>query len=373
MKEEENMTNMFAKYKFMIYGMASIITSLAMPTSIVIDYLIEPISLSFLINTFNALGSILIIGGIFEITMKDKFIKDVTKDFIKALFLDKSSLGHFTQDDLFLMKKNLQQALLGKRNYHYKNKFSAMLNDSFFQIARGRHKNKEFNMFFDYYTVVIYIKKSLDSKYVEVEFDLKYKLVNNTFDDEGNPREVENGIFVKRFFPPFAKEEPTQELISMSTTADGIRNTYSATDFTEKIVNKDTSDNVKAIKEDVKKQLQKKTGEEDETEEILLKFKDTLILEKKISVKTLYNDINYTHIFKRPTLNYSIHFIDENVDMSITDVDYLSLRLFSGLNKKNNDKIHPVLKGNSISLTVSDELLLAGEGIMINSVRPKHC
>jgi hypothetical protein len=57
------------------------------------------------------------------------------------------------------------------------------------------------------------------------------------------------------------------------------------------------------------------------------------------------------------------------VDTELKGIDYLSLRLFSGLNKKNNDKIHPVLKGNSISLSVSNELLLAGEGISINSIR----
>lgn len=138
--------------------------------------------------------------------------------------------------------------------------------------------------------------------------------------------------------------------------------------FEEVLLTHGSEDDVRAIKEDVKKQIQKKV-DGNMHEPFNVSFKDELIVEKKIWVKTLYSDINYSHIFKRPTMNYSIHYIDENVDIELQGIDYLSLRLFSGLNKKNNDKIHPVLKGNSISLTVSDELLLAGEGISINSLR----
>jgi hypothetical protein len=368
-----NSSSKFAKAKFIIYGMLAIIVSLSLPESIKIDFL-SPTSFSlfFLMNVFNAIGAILIVGGIFEIILKDQFIQEVSKDFIKALFLERSSLGRFNQSDLIQMKTNIQEELLGKGNNHFKNKLMHMINNSFFQIARGTHANEDFNMFYDYYNVVIYIKGS-SKRFIEIEYDLKYKLINNKVDEKRQLIDsVLTTVFAKRFFPSFKDDDVTQKVLSLVIKKDGQLYDYKEDIdkglFVEQILNKGTEDDIKALKEDVKKQIQRKNDDESFSP-LEVKFHDYLIVEKKILVKTLYTDFNYSHIFKRPTLNYSIHFIDENVDVSLEEVDYLSLRLFSGLNKKNNDKIHPVLKGNSISLTVSDELLLAGEGISINSIR----
>ena len=98
-----------------------------------------------------------------------------------------------------------------------------------------------------------------------------------------------------------------------------------------------------------------------------MSFKNRLIVHKKIKISTLHDDIHYSHIFNRPTLNYTIRYLDENV--STDTKDYLTLRLFSGLNKKSSDKIHPTLAGNSISLSVSEGILLPGEGISIVALR----
>lgn len=365
-----------AKAKFIICGMVSIIVSLSLPKSVCIPFIFDAeFSLNILTNIFNAIGSILIVGGIFEVRFKDQFIREVSKDFIKSLFLDRSSLGRFDEPELLNMKKNIQKELLGECNRSYKKKFLRMIDDSFFKIARGKHTDDDFNMYYEYYTVVIYVRKS-DNEYVNIEFDLKYKLVNNKIDQDGKLTENQNNIFAKRFFPPFSAEEKTQTVLSLKIKADDRHIDYSKEitkgSFEEQIINKSSEDNVKALQEDVKKQIQKHQ-EDDSFEPIQIKFKKNIILEKKVLVKTLYTDLNYIHIFKIPTMNYSIHFIDENVDVNVEHMDYLSLRLFSGLNKKNNDKIHPVLKGNSISLSVSNELLLPGEGLSINSVRKDWC
>lgn len=393
-QNEKNLVQAFAQAQFIIYGMLCIIFSLGIPDVLCFSFSPEPWSMSLVKNVFNAFGSILIVGGIFEIRLKNQFIKEVSQDFIKALFLEKSSLEHFNRDDLRQMKTNLQEQLLRSGNTHFKKKCMNMINGSFFKIAQGNHHNPDFNMYYDYYKVDMYVKKSA-GRYVEVEYDLKYKLVNNQVDEEGHIVPSNNNVFAKRFFPPFAAEEETQKLMAFSVKVDGGDTVDYAVEiakgmFQEQIVNKGVEDDIRAIQEDVKKQILKKeaeplavTGSEslphgsveqeqsapDIYEPYTIEFNDYLIVEKKLMIKTLYSDLVYNHIFKRPTLSYQIHYIDENVDVSLKDIDYLSLRLFSGLNKKNNDKIHPILKGNSISLSVSDELLLAGEGISILAMR----
>lgn len=172
---DNNIQSQVTKAKFIIFGMIFIIVSLSLPQHCSIGS--WEFSLNIWINIFNAIGSILIVGGIFEVVFKDQFIKQVSKDFIKALFLDKSSLHHFNHDDLTQMKKNIQEELLGEHNKHFKNKLLRMLNESFFRIAQGKHINDDFNMYYDYYNVVIYVKKST-SNYVCIEYDLKYKLKN---------------------------------------------------------------------------------------------------------------------------------------------------------------------------------------------------
>jgi len=120
------------------------------------------------------------------------------------------------------------------------------------------------------------------------------------------------------------------------------------------------------IQQDIKRQIQRK--KDDGGHEVFqVNFNKTLVVEKKIQIKTTYSDICYSHIFKRPTLNYSISYSDENVDHKTKD--YITMRLFSGLNKKNNDRIHPTLYGNTISLSVHGDLLLPGEGLTIIALR----
>lgn len=326
-------------------------------------------------NLLNAIGSILLVGGIFEIMFKEKFISEVSESFVKTIFLDSNSLNHFKYDELFLMQKSIQNKLLNGNKTEYTQKILDMINDSFFAMARGKHKTQDFNTHFQYYNSFLYVnKKKNNSNKVEIEYEIKYEVVNNTLDENGHLLDIELEIFSKRFFPLALSQEEnsiTQELVGLTIKADDTFKDYKDEiknqKFQEITVEIEEQDSVK-IQEDIKRQIQfKKDVSTFET--FKMKFKKSMIVEKKIKIITMYNDIGFYHTFKRPTLNYSMQYHDENVN---TDTkDYLTMRLFSGLSKKPNDKIHPVLKGKVISLHVSDGILLPGEGICVVALREK--
>lgn len=354
-------SNIFAS-QFIIYGLLALLFYTLIPEE-------GHASVNILKNILNAIGSILLVGGIFEVAFKDKFIGEVSDNFVKTIFLDSNSLEHFKSKDLISMKRSIQERLLHGKNSEYSEKILRMINDSFFHMAQGNHKNNDFNKYFQYYNSVIYVnKKEPDSQKVTIEYEIKYEIVNNYTNEEGIITESEVDIFSKRFFPLSLSTEDniiTQELSSLKITKDNDYIDYKEEirngSFKEKTIGHEEQDSIK-IQEDVKRQIKYK-----EDEDFRIKFKKSLIVEKKIKIITMYNDIGFYHTFKRPTINYSIQYHDENV--SVKTKDYLTLRLFSGLNKKPNDKIHPVLKGKVISLHVSDGLLLPGEGICIVALR----
>lgn len=351
---------------FIIFGLLSIIAYILIPQSD--NYVLE-----ILRNLFNALGAILIVGGIFESIFKEKFIEEVSNKFVKAIFLKPSTLNNFKDKELEEMNKNIQSKLLKKnKNNTCSVKIISMINNSFYQMAKGTHDKDEFNTFFQYYNSMMYVNKKTEESQetVEIEFILKYEIINNKKDKET----VNVGIFAKRFFPLSLSSKEnciTQELISLSIKKDNesikdysedIKNNK----FKEIIVEKEERDSIK-IQEAIKRQIQYKKDGDADFSPFEVDFHHKMIVEKKIKVVTLFNDITYSQIFNRPILNYSIQYYDENV--SSTDKDYLTLKLFSGLNKKVNDKIHPILKGNLISLNISDGILLPGEGINIVALR----
>lgn len=353
----------FASSAFIITGLIFLIVYLLIPEKV------HPLC-DILKNLTNALGSILIVGGIFEIVFKEQFIKEVTSSFVKTIFLKPTSLENFKDEELEQIHKSIQQRLLyTNKNNYYSNRILTMINDSFYEMAKGTHHNKDFNTFFQYYNSVLYVNKKEEDDYVNIEYEIKYEIINNT----KNKEEVEIDIFSKRFFPlslSLTGNCITQVLTSLNIKSDGKGMDYAKEirdgKFKEQTLDKDDLDNIR-IQEDVKRQIQ--VEKEGIFTPFRVKFKEKLIVEKKIKIVTLYDDICFSHIFKRPTLNYSIQYHDENV--SVDTKDYLTLRLFSGLNKKSNDKIHPVLKGKVISLHVSDGLLLPGEGISIVALRNK--
>lgn len=364
--------NSLAASKFIIYGLIALLLYILIPEGCYT-------ALDILKNLLNAVGSILLVGGIFEVAFKDQFIKEVSNNFVKTIFLDSSSLAHFTKKDLETMKISLQQKLLNGNTTEYTKKILHMINHSFFDMARGEHKNSDFNMYFQYYNSALYVKKrEPGSKTVEIEYKIKYELVNNSFkiskNNEFELQEAEIDIFARRFFPLVLSQEEntvTQELLKLTIKSDDTFKDYAEEItqglFVEKTLASDEKDNIR-IQEDVKRQIQKKDNvASTESTPFKEKFKKTLIIEKTLRIITSYDDITFSHIFKRPTINYSIQYNDENVDVNMKD--YLTLKLFSGLNKKVNDKIHPALQGKVISLHVSEGVLLPGEGVIIVALR----
>lgn len=353
-----------ASYIFIIFGLIFIILFLLIPENNTNEFN------QILKNLFNALGSILIVGGIFEIAFKEKFIKEVSNNFVKTIFLKSSTLDNFKEEELEQINKSIQNKLLNNNRTNIcSNKILTMINDSFYQMAKGTHNKTEFNTYFQYFNATLYVKKKEENEdIVEIEYDLKYEIRNN----KKHQDEIEVGIFTKRFFPlnlSLKDECLTQELTHLTIKKDGESKDYTSEIkdglFKEITISKEEKDMIK-IQEEVKRQIQlQEKGAE--SKEFKVSFRNTMIVEKKIKIVTLFDDIHYSHIFSRPTLNYSIQYYDENV--SVKDKDYLTLRLFSGLNKKTNDRIHPNLKGQLISLNISDGILLPGEGISIVALR----
>ncbi len=359
--------NKIPSYLFIILGLFSIIIYLLIPENHSSEWV------QIVRNLFNPLGSILIVGGIFEIAFKEKFIKEVSENFVKTIFLEPNNLNNFKEEDLEQMHSSIQNKLLeNNRNSICSQKIVTMINDSFYQMAKGTHNKNIFNTFFQSYISSIYVKKreNMNDDKVTIEYEMKYELINN----KKNGEEVKVDIFAKRFFPLILSSQntfKTQELNLLTIKKDDesiidysqdIKNSQ----FEEITLNKDDFDNI-TIQEQVKRQIQYKKDGNDEFKPLEVSFKNRLIVHKKIKISTLHDDIHYSHIFNRPTLNYTIRYLDENV--STDTKDYLTLRLFSGLNKKSSDKIHPTLAGNSISLSVSEGILLPGEGISIVALR----
>lgn len=355
-----------ASYSFIILGMFFIIAYLLIPENTTSELL------QLTKNFCNALGSILIVGGIFEIAFKEKFIKEVSNSFVKTIFLRANALDNFKEQELEQINKSIQNKLLkDNKNSICSNKMITMINDSFYQMAKGTHSKDEFNTFYQYYNSIMHVKKRLspsDDK-VTIEYEIKYEIINNKKDNQ----EVSIDIFSKRFFPLSLSSQDsfiTQELTFLTIKKDGesvidYLKDIKDNKFKEETITKDDLDSI-TIQESVKRQIYYKS-ENGNFSPFKINFKNNMIVNKKIKITTQFDDISYSHIFKRPTLNYSIQYYDDNVN--IGKKDYLTLRLFSGLNKKSNDKIHPILTGNLISLNVSEGILLPGEGISIVALR----
>lgn len=349
---------------FIIIGLLSLVFYFIIPDVYQVGKNIY--SLSIIKNLLSAIGSLFIVGGIFEISFKHQFIKEVSENFVKTLFLDKQSLVHFSDMEIEKMRDSLQHQLLKQKTDDYSSKMLNMINQSFFKMLQGKHTNNNFNAYYNYYNSNLYVKERINNScFVEIEYVIKYELINNTEDLS------EVSIFSKRFFPLHLSqsEHVTQELIELKITSDGILKNYNddikKNSFREMNFIQEENDSVK-IQEDIKRQIQI-ADEDNNMQEFKVKYKKTIIVEKTLKIVTMYNDVTFSHIFKRPTMNFNLSYQDENVNPMITD--YLTLKLFSGISKKRNDRIHPVLKGKVISLNTSEGVLLPGEGVSITALR----
>lgn len=357
------MLSKIPSYIYLILGFISLVISLLItPTADESGFLL-------LKNIFNAIGSLFIVGGFFEMTFKEKFVKELSTDFTQKLFLQQDSIKHFGQDNLRDMLKNIQ-IVLSKENSTYQKKLIELMNDHFLSMLQATHKNNEFNSYYEFYDINLNIKDK-NEKYIIIDFHLKYKIIN--IDHE---KQVEQSILARRFFPQFkdmSDDFVFQELKELLIIDDGKETNYlkeiKNNQFVEVDIDANSlTDSVNATKNgDTKKQIHFKQNDTAKPKELKVSFKKELVVEKRIQIKTLYTDDIYSHIFKKPILNLNVHYTDLYIDENIENP--LELRLFSGLNKTKNDKVRSIYQGDSVSLAIYGDLLLPGEGVMIMSRR----
>jgi len=360
MENKNNYQTKIASYGFMITGGICLIFSILIDANVTGFWL-------FIKNILNALGSIFIVGGVFEIAYKKKFADELSTDFTTKLFLDKDAIQNFEKDNLRKMVQNIQLALSKGKHNEYQNKIMKLMNNHFLCMLDGTHQNEEFNSYYDYYDINIHIEESKE-EFITVNYNLKYKIINH------NPKnKIKQSILAKRFFPQVSQENMIyQELESLKVISDykkeiSYLEEIEQNKFKEVDVKYDrVHDAISAKKnKEIKKQIQLINS--DSTEELIVEFSKFLIIEKSIKIKTLYTDEIFSHIFRKPVLNFMFSYIDNNIDTSLDNP--IELRLFSGLNKIKNDKLHPVQQGKKVSLSVHNELLLPGEGITTISKR----
>ncbi len=350
-------------YVFVIIGFIAISISLSLD--------VQPKEELWLLlkNLLNAIGSIFIVGGIFEILYKKVFLEEIATDFTSKLFLDKDAIQKFDPNNLKRMMINIQRVLSKTKNEKYQDKILKIVNNHLIPLINGCHRNNKFNVYYDYYDLNISVKE-VEDEFIVMDYISKYKIVN------AKKGKATHTILSRFSFPQIGeKVYKNQDLLKLTVTKD-----YQDTkNYAEDIKNKKfelveidmikEDDNIRAQKnKDVKKQLQLKTN--DGHKELKEDFSKWLVVEEHSNIRTLYLDDLYSFIARAPILNFSIHFTDKTIDHEL--INPLSLKLFSGLNKIKDDRIHPIYQGDTVSLTIRDELLLPGEGVIISSKRKKY-
>lgn len=354
MKVNDAIKNQFILYSLGVFLLYFVLNSL---NPITADSNI--IYITFL-NLINALGSLLLITGLYDVVLKDKFQKETTTNFVKTLLLENDYLQNFNLKEIENMMLKLENKVIcSDKNEHYKKKIINLIHDKILPMGGGTNDSDEINTFFEHYDEEIIYEKSDDKKFVTCKIITNYKLINNS------NKTISQTIFTKKVFNSKILESISTplEVASLELIIDGKKQDGYTNIGDKFIVEKVEKEAVSISNDDtIVMQIQEKKDETN-TIEFKRKFKDSIVVKKELKITIPYDDIIYGHTFHRPMLNYSIRFRDNNAKEVIGI-------LRSAFHKKTDDTITITKpQDNEIVIKLNDDLLLPKEGITMVTIR----
>ncbi|PHO10305.1 hypothetical protein CPG37_04465 [Malaciobacter canalis] len=324
----------------------------------------QTIYVTFL-NLLNAIGGLLLITGLYDVTLKEQFQNETIENFIKTLYLDNKYVSRFKKEELRnIFAKVLKEFIKSDINSIYKNKITEHISKNIIPMARGEHSDSKINTYFKHYDEQIVCFKSKDKNVIRCKVATSYELINNT------SLPISQTIFTLKNIPNChsLNFDKVLKLISLKIFVDGKEEKqYSKPDFLKenfKVAEANgQSTSVSTYSERVQiKQIVKK-GEEEELIEFKKKFNKKLKVKKVFEIDIPYFDNNYTHIFHRPILNYSLTYKDYNAS-KVEGV------LISAFHKKSDDTIHMnPIEENEFKIELKEDLVLPKEGLTVISRR----
>ncbi len=313
------------------------------------------------LNLINSLGAFLLVTGLYDVVLKEKFQEETTKNFVKTLLLENEYLKKFTSGEIKNMILKLEKEFINEnKNSEYKTKIIKFINENMLPMGAGESKNVALNTFFEYYNEEIIYEESKNTDFIRGRLLIKYKLVNNS------DNETSQTIFTKKSYSRKVFDQYTEpiKVKKLEITIDNKdKKIYSSDELKSLFVfEKDSYEPITITSEDnTGVQIRKKhNGKNIEFKE---NFKNYIIVNKELEIIIPYDDVTYGHTFHRPMLNYKIRFTDKNSQKVLG-------RLNSAFHKKEDDTITiRNLEKNVIEMQLNDDLLLPKESIHVVSFR----
>jgi len=362
LKASDFIKNQFILYSLFAFILYAIISGLAGATP---HFLVLT-----LMNLVNALGGLLLIAGLYDVTMKEKYQRETTNQFVKTLFLEDKYIDSFNDDDLIAMMGNIQRKLLNvNKNKDFKDKVLYLINSKILPLGRGKLADDYANSIFEDYDENVVMKqvKIDEALFIEFSVSVKYKLLNNS-----DKKSLEQEIFTRKFIDKSVEScsSPALVLNELEITIDGKHTKYTKTmidDMITLIKDIETPQNTISNTQTVMFQFQEKYIHEPGGEEVYKpftkKFYNSIQVAKKYKVLTPIDDVIYGHLFHRPIMNFSIRVRDESATK-------LTGMLRSAFHKRNDDKISiESSTPNEVEIKLKNDLLLPQEGVVFFSQR----
>lgn len=348
-------------YSLLVYIVFSIVVSVVGATPNLFE--------TTIMNMLNALGGVMLVAALYDITLREHYQQETTKNFVKSLFLENGYLDKFNDEDLIEMMGNIQWKLLDpSKNEDYKRKLIYLMNSKLMPMGKGSAQDEKQNSVFDYYHENLLMKKSSDNKVIECKIMIEYKLSNNS----KKVGKTKQEIFSKKYIDPsvIKRGRDPLQLKKLSITADGIQTTFNDEMIKNRIklaIGDDENQNTISNTDTTMVQLQEKidphTNDGKESKQFLIEFENTLLVEKEFIIYIPYNDTTYSHLFNRPIMNYHIRVRDENAK-KVTGI------LRSAFHKKDDDSITvKSIDDKEAEIKLNNDLLLPKEGVIIFSDR----
>lgn len=305
--KKDNFT--LAQYKFIIMALVGFLV-----------YTQIPDKHTTILNIVNAISSLLLITGLFDVVLKQEYLQQLSQHIINGFFAKKDSIKNIPKHILVQNINNMLDVLSDSLHDNLKEKFKYRVSTYFINIFNSDSNEKIHTFYKDYNLKIKINKKEVSQNYCSTTYDLSYTLVNNS------NTQINHDIFKVRGF--------NKELID--------ENILSVNLLKIKIDNKDIEEiDINTLKMiEVPLPIEATTNNIDniicltigtENTPYKVKFNKELQVTKQLTIKIPKKDILYKCHFNRLATNAKITFIDKNAK------NIHILNSFAFIEKKNID------------------------------------
>lgn len=310
--------------------------------------------LSVVLNLLNALGGVTLVTALYDVTFREKYQNETTKEFVKTIFLEKEYIEQFTDETLNKMLLNIQKQLLrNQTNIDYKNRVISLIQDKIMPMGNATHEDERINSYFEHYAEEVIYEKSNYKKVIKCTNIIEYKLIN------GSENKMQQVVLTEKFIPNLPEGITPLKLIKLEVSVDGTTTIYDVNEFT--YVETDKKQDSLSSDNGTSYQIQRTVSTENKV--FSLDVHKFIYVKKEIELYISYDDVIYGHTFHRPLLNYDLRLRDENATK-------VSAIMRSAFHKNQDDTISMRnIRPNEIRITLVNDLLLPKEGVAVISIR----